>query len=66
MLVEFRAPMRLPQGRPPPLEKRGTPIGPLDTLTGAHAAALDVILVTHNTREFGRIDTLRVEDWTSS
>jgi len=48
------------------LEKRGTPIGPLDTLIGAHAAALDIILVTHNTREFGRIDTLRLEDWTSS
>ena len=48
------------------LEKRGTPIGPLDTLIGAHAAALDVVLVTHNTREFGRLDTLRLEDWTSS
>jgi tRNA(fMet)-specific endonuclease VapC len=48
------------------LEKRGSPIGPLDTLIGAHAAALDVVLVTHNTREFGRIDTLRLEDWTSS
>ena len=48
------------------LEKRGAPIGPLDTLIGAHAAALDVVLVTHNTREFGRIDTLRLEDWASS
>jgi len=48
------------------LEKRGAPIGPLETLIGAHAAALDVVLVTHNTREFGRIDTLRLEDWTSS
>jgi tRNA(fMet)-specific endonuclease VapC len=48
------------------LEKRGTPIGPLDTLIGAHAAALDVILVTHNTREFSRIGALRLEDWTSS
>jgi tRNA(fMet)-specific endonuclease VapC len=48
------------------LEKLGTAIGPLDTLIGAHAAALDVVLVTHNTREFGRIDTLRLEDWTSS
>ena len=46
------------------LEKRGTPIGPLDTLIGAHAVALDVILVTHNTREFSRIDTLRLDDWT--
>jgi tRNA(fMet)-specific endonuclease VapC len=48
------------------LEKRGAPIGPLDTLIGAHAAALDVVLVTHNSREFRRIDTLRLEDWTSS
>jgi tRNA(fMet)-specific endonuclease VapC len=48
------------------LEKRGTPIGPLDTLIGAHSAALDVILVTHNTREFSRIDSLRLEDWMSS
>ncbi|HEY4750110.1 MAG TPA: type II toxin-antitoxin system VapC family toxin [Steroidobacteraceae bacterium] len=48
------------------LEKRGTRIGPLDRLIGAHAGALDVILVTHNTREFSRIDTLRLEDWTSS
>jgi tRNA(fMet)-specific endonuclease VapC len=48
------------------LEKRGTPIGPLDTLIGAHATALDVTLVTHNTREFSRIDTLRLEDWTNS
>jgi len=47
------------------LEKRGTPIGPLDTLIGAHAVALDVILVTQNTREFSRIDTLRLDDWTS-
>jgi tRNA(fMet)-specific endonuclease VapC len=47
------------------LEKRGTPIGPLGTLIGAHAVALDVILVTHNTREFSRIDTLRLDDWTS-
>jgi len=47
------------------LERRATPIGPLDTLIGAHAAALEVTLVTHNTREFRRIDSLRVEDWTS-
>ncbi|MGO9802896.1 MAG: type II toxin-antitoxin system tRNA(fMet)-specific endonuclease VapC [Steroidobacteraceae bacterium] len=48
------------------LEKHGTPIGPLDTLIGAHAAALDVVLVTHNTREFGRIDALLLEDWRNS
>jgi tRNA(fMet)-specific endonuclease VapC len=47
------------------LEKRGTPLGPVETLIGAHAVALDVILVTHNTREFSRIDTLRLDDWAS-
>jgi len=46
------------------LEKRGTPLGPLGTLIGAHAVALDVVLVTHNTREFSRIDSLRLDDWT--
>ena len=48
------------------LERRGPRIGPLDTLIGAQAAALDVVLVTHNAREFRRIDALRLEDWTSS
>lgn len=45
------------------LEARGTPIGPLDTLIGAHALSLDATLVTHNTREFSRIQRLRLEDW---
>jgi len=41
----------------------GTPIGPLDTLIGAHASSIDAVLVTHNTSEFCRIKGLRVEDW---
>jgi tRNA(fMet)-specific endonuclease VapC len=45
------------------LEAGGIPIGPLDTLIGAHALSLDATLVTHNTREFSRIVGLRVEDW---
>jgi len=48
------------------LAKRGTPIGPLDTLIGSHALALDITLVTHNTREFSRIEGLRLEDWIGS
>jgi len=45
------------------LERRGRPIGPLDTLIGSHAHLLDAILVSHNTREFAQIDGLRLEDW---
>ncbi len=47
------------------LERRDRPIGPLDTLIGSHAHALDAILVTHNTREFLQIEGLRLEDWTT-
>lgn len=45
------------------LERRGTPIGPLDTLIAAHAVSLDVTLVTNNVREFGRVPGLKVENW---
>ncbi len=45
------------------LESRGTPIGALDTLIAAHALALDCTLVTDNTREFERVEGLRVENW---
>jgi tRNA(fMet)-specific endonuclease VapC len=45
------------------LEAAGTPIGSMDTLIGAHAASLDVPLVTSNTREFRRIRSLKVVDW---
>ena len=45
------------------LEKRGTPIGPLDTLIAATALAHNAVLVTHNTREFKRIPRLEVVDW---
>ena len=48
------------------LERRGKPIGPLDTLIGSHADNLDVTLVTHNTREFTQIKGLRLEDWTKT
>lgn len=45
------------------LEAAGTPIGPLDTQIAAHALALDVTLVTHNTREFSRVPGLLLSDW---
>lgn len=46
------------------LERKGTPIGPMDTLITAHARAENLILVTNNTREFNRVEGLNVENWT--
>jgi tRNA(fMet)-specific endonuclease VapC len=48
------------------LEKKGTPIGALDTIIGAHAMRLGVTLVTNNKREFSRIKGLKVVDWLDS
>jgi len=48
------------------LEKKGTPIGPLDMMIGAHALALGVTLATNNTKEFSRIKGLTVVDWLDS
>jgi tRNA(fMet)-specific endonuclease VapC len=45
------------------LEKKGTPIGSLDTMIAAHALSLGVTLVTNNTREFNRVPKLTVVDW---
>ncbi|MFV0360205.1 type II toxin-antitoxin system VapC family toxin [Tropicimonas sp.] len=45
------------------LKRRGTPIGPYDTLIAGQAMARDLILVTNNVGEFSRIAGLRVEDW---
>jgi tRNA(fMet)-specific endonuclease VapC len=45
------------------LEKQGRPIGPYDVLIAGTALANKGILVTHNTKEFARIDGLQMEDW---
>jgi tRNA(fMet)-specific endonuclease VapC len=47
------------------LEKAGTPIGPNDLLIAAIALSRNVTLVSHNTREFSRIEDLHLEDWES-
>ena len=48
------------------LEKKGTPIGALDTIIGAHALALGATLATSDTREFSRIKGLSIVDWLKS
>ena len=45
------------------LEKRGVPIGPYDTLIAASAMANNCTLVTHNQKEFERVEGLKIEDW---
>jgi tRNA(fMet)-specific endonuclease VapC len=45
------------------LAAKGTPIGPYDVLIAGQAVARNLILVTHNTQEFGRVPGLRFEDW---
>lgn len=45
------------------LAASGTPIGPNDLLISSIALAHNLILVTHNTREFSRVEGLRLEDW---
>ena len=45
------------------LEKNGTSIGPYDVLIAGTALSNKGILVTHNTKEFERIEGLQLEDW---
>lgn len=45
------------------LEERGLPIGPYDILIAATALSNNGTLVTHNTKEFSRINNLQLEDW---
>ncbi len=45
------------------LQSKGQTIGSLDMLIAAHALALDVVLVTNNTKEFECIERLKLENW---
>ena len=47
------------------LERSGRRIRDLDMLIAAHALSLDCSLVTNNEREFRRVPSLRVENWTN-
>ena len=48
------------------LEKKGTPIGPMDLMIAGHAKSLGYTVVTNNTKEFERVEGLRVENWVNN
>ncbi len=57
------------KNHPPQVAERIDALDPNDGLAmwiACHALALGARLVSHNTREFARIDGLRLEDWASS
>ena len=45
------------------LEKKGTPIGPLDMMIAGHAKSLGYTVVTNNVGEFKRVEGLQHENW---
>ncbi len=45
------------------LEKQGTPMDSLDMMIAGHARSLGYTVVTNNTREFSRVQELKLENW---
>jgi len=45
------------------LEKKGKIIGPMDLLLAAQAKTKQLILVTNNTKEFERVEGIKIENW---
>lgn len=45
------------------LANDGKPIGPYDAMIAGHARSKGLILVTNNTKEFSRVQGLRIENW---
>ena len=48
------------------LERRGTPIGSLDTMIAAHALSQQALLVTNNSREFAKVPGLQLDNWVAA
>ena len=47
------------------LDKKGSMIGANDLMIAAHARSLAAVVVTNNTKDFGRVKGLEVENWMS-
>ena len=48
------------------LERRGNPIGSLDTMIAAHALSQQALLITNNTREFAKVPGLQLDNWVAT
>lgn len=60
----FDAPAAMEYGRiRVAVRKKGSAVGQMDLLIGAHAIARGAGIATLDTRDFGRIPGLRVESW---
>ena len=46
------------------LKKRGAQLGAADLMIAAHARAMGAIVVTNNVKDFERVKSLEVENWT--
>ena len=46
------------------LDKKGTPIDPLDMMIAGHAISMGYAVVTNNVKEFSRVQGLILENWT--
>ncbi len=63
-IVPFNEEMAIIAGRiRADLSSKGNIIGPYDLLIAATALESNLILVTHNTKEFIRVDNLKLDDW---
>ena len=45
------------------LKKRGAQLGAADLMIAAHARVMEATVVTNNTKDFGRVTGLQVENW---
>ncbi len=46
------------------LESNGTPIGAYDMMIASQSVARNLIVITHNVKEFNRVPGIVIEDWT--
>ncbi len=63
-ILDFRESDAIPYGEiKTHLRRKGTIIGPIDLLLAAQALSNKLVFVTNNTKEFSRIENLKIEDW---